>query len=165
MLRDFSEFYFEFEDNVASGKYTEEQANEIFRESYFKYLMEQTNIEIPKEDAEGFCFYVKLLNTDNFPRKKFKFLAKKVTSVTNAHLSYTGQEDPVRYWVGPFETQPEALKVSKQLNFAGVKNKVEKWTPKMIQNALLKEEKEARNKVNAAGGNKVATVPPANVAQ
>ena len=146
-MKSFTDFYFEFEDKVSKGEYTIEQASDIFAEALTKYYLEATSIEIPKEDPEGFCFYVKLLNTDIYPRKKFKLLAKKVTSIiNNSSLTYTGQEDPVRYWVGPFETQKEAIQVSRQLTGGGLKSKVEKWTPKMIQNALLKEEKDARNK-------------------
>ena len=140
MLRDFSDFYFEFEDKVAKGEYTKEQADEIFKESYLRYLKEDASIEIPKEDPDGFAFYVKLLNTDIFPRKKYKFLVKKVSSVTDANLSYTGTKDPLRYWVGPFETQKEAITASKSLATVGIKSKVEKWTPQLIRRALEKED-------------------------
>lgn len=144
-MRDFTDFYFEFEDRVARGEYNKEQANIIFREACESYFLEETNIEIPREDPAGFSFYVKLLNTDMYPRKKFKLLAKKVVSVTDSSLSYTGSKDPVRYWVGPFETQKEAIQTAKTLITSGIKAKVEKWTPKMIQDALIKEEKDKRD--------------------
>ena len=148
MLKDFTDFYFEFEDNLVQGKYTTEQADAIYKESLSRYFKEDVNIEIPKEDPEGFEFYVKLLNTDAYPRKKFKLLAKKVTSLGVGSLTYTGQRDPIRYWVGPFETQKEALAVSKKLNSAGLKAKVERWTRQMFLKAQQEEEKKMQQSVD-----------------
>lgn len=144
-MKDFSDFYFEFENRAANGNFSVEDGDGIFYGicSIYNDILTEASIEIPKESSDGFSYYVKLLNTENeYPLSRYKVLVKRISSldIEDSSVSYTGKKDPVRYWMGPYETNKEAVLVSRALKNIDIESKVEKWTPMAIKSALEKEE-------------------------